>query len=377
MLKSVSFFMSLFFVVAGCGGASLKCASNACPSGGKSYQTCTSGGTQTFKFNGQSCGCDTASPLTCTTSCAAEVAAYCGDSVVPDGGSPDGSTPDGSTGPVMMVTGTNHSQFATNTLTLPTNGTQFAIDLNGDGIVDNQLGKIIGAFSSIGLTPQAATSAAVAQGSSTLLIDEQSSDPTQQSAADAGAKLVLANTPATPPKYDGTDTFTASSSDTPSQFLGNISSGELESNSPVTATTPVQITLALALAAGQAPLLLPVTAGYIQFTNTSGKLSGQIDGAIKQTDVETTIIPAFAQVLNTEYNDPSTPAATKEELASFDTNNDGTITAAELMANPIVSAVVAPDVQLFTNGIYAPNKANTVKDSLSLGISFTAVKASF
>jgi hypothetical protein len=355
-------------VAAGCSHSSGTCASVACPTGGKTYEVCTSGTTQTWKLDGQSCGCDTAAGVACTQTCATQVVAYCGGPGT-DGGNPDG--------PVSMVTGTNHSQLATNNLTLPTTSAQYAIDLNGDGQPDNALGKIVASFTTTGLMPQMAVTAAVTAGSDTYLIEEQSSDPTQQSAAGAGVTLALATRPASPPKYDGTDTFTVSSSDTPSQFLGNISNGVFTSNDPATATAPVQVTLSLSFIAGQPPLILPVTAGYVQLTNTNGVVSGQIDGAIKQTDVNITLLPAFAQLMNTEYNDPSTPAQTRQTLATFDTDDNGMITVAELMNNPIIESVFAADVQLFQNGAYAPNPANTAKDSLSLGLAFTAVKASF
>jgi hypothetical protein len=40
--------------------------------------------------------------------------------------------------------------------------------------------------------------------------------------------------------------------------------------------------------------------------------------------------------------------------------------------------VLAPDVQIYdANGNYAPNPLNTVKDSLSVGIGFTAVAANY
>ena len=49
-----------------------------------------------------------------------------------------------------------------------------------------------------------------------------------------------------------------------------------------------------------------------------------------------------------------------------------------LRLNSTIQAVFAPDVQIYdANGNYAPNKTNAMKDSLSIGFGFTAVRASF
>jgi hypothetical protein len=46
--------------------------------------------------------------------------------------------------------------------------------------------------------------------------------------------------------------------------------------------------------------------------------------------------------------------------------------------NQIVANLLAPDVQIYdANGGYAPNKNNTTKDSLSVGVAFLAVRASW
>ena len=46
--------------------------------------------------------------------------------------------------------------------------------------------------------------------------------------------------------------------------------------------------------------------------------------------------------------------------------------------NSIIMNVLAPDIQVYdANGNYAPNAHNATKDSLSIGIGYTAVQASF
>jgi hypothetical protein len=281
----------------------------------------------------------------------------------------------GGKGPVTTIDGTNHSLSSTKTITLPTAGTDAAFDLVGDGKPVNQLGKIIGAVTAVMLDPQSAINSSTTSGAILVLFDELSTDATQQSATDAGIKVQVGTKPAAPPKYDGTDTFTANTMYAPAQFLGNIVSGVFTSNPPSTATTPVTLTVQLALVEGQDPLILPVTAGALSYSDVGGVLTGQINGAVKETDVNNTIIPAVATLLNNELHMPNP----SPEIAAFDTNGDGTITAAEVMSNPIISSVIKADVQLFAaDGVtYKPNSANTTPDSLSLGFTFTAAKATF
>ena len=58
--------------------------------------------------------------------------------------------------------------------------------------------------------------------------------------------------------------------------------------------------------------------------------------------------------------------------------HDGTIGDCEIATNGLLQNLLAPDVQLFdAAGNYHPNPANTTKDSLSVGLGFTAVPASF
>ena len=272
------------------------------------------------------------------------------------------------------IDGTNKTQYAANTMTLPTGPTQLAIDLNGDGMKDNRLGQIVGALTFAKIDAQTTTQVAVTKGAAVLLFDEVSTDATQQSAKNAGAQFVSGVKTMMPPNFDGHDTFTASG--TPAQFYGNITAGTFTSDSPVTTTTPVSFTLSLPLVEGQDPLVLPITAGYITFTaDASGKITGgQLNGGVKKSDIDGSIVPTVAALLTAQIK--ADPANTT--LASFDTNKDGTVTAAEVAANPTISPFLAPDVQLFdSTGAYAPNKANTTKDSLSIGIGFTAVKATW
>lgn len=285
----------------------------------------------------------------------------------------DGDTTPG--GEVTKVEGTSSSKFVASSLTLPKNATTFAFDIDGDGTADNRLGNIIQAISALNLMPQDSADEAIMTGGLVLLVDAVSTDASQQSATNAGAKLTVGNEPAAAPKFDGTDTFTIDTRVSAAQFLGNITAGTFTSNNPATTMNPVTLTLGLPLVEGQPPLSLPVTAGRITYKiGADGKITGgQINGAIKKTDVDTVIIPAVAALVTAELAKPDASAS----LASFDPNGDKMVTAEEIKMNQLVSNFLAADVQLFENGVYKPNPAKTAKDSLTLGLGFTAVKASF
>ena len=289
------------------------------------------------------------------------------------------------------------AKFVVNMLTVPQQRSDFALDLNGDNKPDNQLGNIIGALTAQMLDVQGGVNTAVSGGSIVLLMDEKASDLTTSDCgsvtASAGAKAASA------PKFDGSDTFTVDSAVGGGTFLGKITGGTFNSNSPVTTSAPTTLTLQLPLVAGAPAIALSVTAAHIQFTKMGdGAMKGQLNGAIKNSDVQSEIIPNVAMILNGRVQMDPTNSTNKQILSIFDTGGeadpacsgacknpdgscakakDGKIDICEVATNSIIKNVLAPDVQLFDGGTYKPNAANTTKDSLSLGLGFTAVKASF
>ncbi len=126
-----------------------------------------------------------------------------------------------------------------------------------------------------------------------------------------------------------------------------------------------------------------------------GLMNGELQGSVKEQDVQTIVVPAIAKLLTeTVMQNPGTPTS-MQILQLFDvgdgnggtcTNPDGTmgkpgdgiISPCEVAMNNIIQNVLAPDVQIYdANGNYAPNPANTNRDSLSLAVGFKAVAAKF
>jgi hypothetical protein len=276
---------------------------------------------------------------------------------------------------VTKIDGTNSLKSASSAITLPKNSTTYAFDLDGDGTPDNKLGAIISGLAAVNLMPQDAANMAVTKGSLVLLGEEVSTDATMMDAKNAGFKLSLALSATSAPKYDGTDTFSIDPANSTATFYGNIAAGTFTSNNPATTTAPVTLTVALPLVAGQPPLSVPVTAGRVTFKrDATGKITGgQLNGALRKEDVDSKILPAVAALITAQVQDPMASAAIK----MFDINMDGTVTVDELKQNSLITNFLSPDIQLFDNGVYKPNPAKTAKDSLSLGLGFEAVKASF
>lgn len=298
---------------------------------------------------------------------------------------------------VTMATG-NHYKFVANTLKAPTQRADFAIDLNGDGKTDNQLGNIIGALSGQGLDAQMGIDESMMKGEVILLFDLQAADLKKSDAA--GVTVSLGKSMPNP-DFTGKGSFTVNAAQPPGSFFGRITDGRLKTNNPVTTKAPVTVNMILPLAGGNLQLSLNGASVQFDIASDSSLVKGQINGSIKDADVKKQIIPVVAQLLSDQVAkgcggvgmDGGKPTdgggmcsgSAQQIKTLFDTGgcgaakaNDGKIEAFEVENNQIIKNVLAPDVQIFdAAGGYKPNKDNATRDSLSLGLSFTAVKASF
>jgi hypothetical protein len=317
----------------------------------------------------------------------------------------------GGTGDVTMATGST-TYYVVNKLQVPQQRSDFAIDLNGDGRTDNQLGSIISALAAQNLDVQTQIDMAVSAGSVVLLLSVQSTSLT--SGDMVGVTVYLGQKTAAAPDFmSGMGMFAVDGSQMKAAFFGKISASAMKSNNPVTTTHPVQMALKLPLIQGSDPLVLNVNGAHVQFTTgtdmASGKpglLNGQLHGSIKNADIQNSIIPAVAGLLSARIAgckggggaDAGTSSGDggaactdgdKQIQSIFDvggctdTNgvmamaNDGVISVCEVAMNQIIMNVLAPDVQIYAadGTTYAPNKDNKMKDSLSLGLGFTAVQS--
>ncbi len=314
-------------------------------------------------------------------------------------------------GPMDVTTahGDKH-QYAVNSITLPQDNKMFAIDLNGDNKVDNQMGNIIGTLATQNLDAQSGVTQSIEEGTVSVILSLQTQDATLKTDDQVGLTFYLGKTfngmprrddagNAVPdggyvggPDFSGMGMFTVDNSQAAVTFYGKLMGGKFDSNNPITTKHPVSVTLKIALIAGAPAIPLTLNGGHVTFTTgtdvASGKpglLDGRLQGSIKKSDVDTIIIPAVASLLTMRAQADPNSQTTKQILSIFDTGGcgsakamDGKIDTCEVANNSIIMAVLAPDVQIFdANGMYAPNSKNTTKDSLSIAIGFTAVQGTF
>ena len=251
-------------------------------------------------------------------------------------------------------------QTVINKLKLPESGTAYAVDLDGNGTKDNQIGLIMSTIKMIGgasFNLQADLDLAVAQGKVLMLFDLRA----KSLVLDPGVKIQM---------YDGTDT-----DGNPSD---NFSGKETLA---VDKTGPMNLILGGAIAggylvAGPGSLMAPIPLGgvvtnvalkktrLVAKVTSSGMVLGQINGAIPMSDVNSKILPGLAKDLDATYKKTTDPNK-KKVIATFDTDGNGTITGTDLKNNAIVGMILKADVD--TDG-------DKVMDGLSLGLGFTAVR---
>lgn len=330
---------------------------------------------------------------------------------------PGDASPDGGGVACTSVTGGKTKELVINTITLPTplGATAFQYDLDGDGKPENRYAKIVSSFQSQGLSAQPAGQATVVSGNNLMLVRVTSSDPTFQNDSCAGSELYKAESQPSP-NFSGTGSFAIDNSVPPGPFKGALASAMFDSNTPATTSSPVSVQVMLDFAG--AMVRVPLIGAHLQWTYGSGLTSGQLNGAIRNTDIQNTVIPAIATSFNAAIRSNPTSSRSTQLLGLFDKGGtpdpscsgackspDGTcaisgnriIEACEVGTNDLIKGLLGPDVQMYSDDgtTYMPNPGGypagslpdlagvdmsgtlSKKDSLSVGIGFTAVGTSF
>jgi len=263
-------------------------------------------------------------------------------------------------------------EFVFNRQLVPISDSSFAADLDGDGKADNAYGKVIAALSSYGFTAQVSADAETAAGRGLLLLALEASDSNLMTGS-AMLELWRAQ-PQTNPDFTGTGSFIIDGTVSGASSSGVIEGSVLTSTKvPPGAKLPQ---LRFRLPFGGA-VDLPVSLYSLAFRVTATGLSqGQLNGAALASDVDAIVPPALAAEFDKSCAGAAPPSQCQTALQLLDTNHDQSISAAELRASSLIKGVLAPDVKLFdAQGRYAPDGAAAVKDALSIGFGFTAVRA--
>jgi hypothetical protein len=257
-----------------------------------------------------------------------------------------------------------------------------ALDLDGNATLDNQLGQVTAAFSSMGFDVQTPADLAVDRGSTLVLVDLEANGFTnsearftlfgganpQPPACTNGADTVCRH------HLDGTGSFTVVATSTHDALLagslaqsvlvtGVNSVGHLQIQTNLVTTNPVTLNLVGARVKVSGP-------------SATGITSGVIAGAVTATEIDGTLLPAWQQSFNAAMlkdcpgGPPSCGCVTgsqgKDLQQLFDTNpRDCVISVVEIKNNALIQGLIAPDVTI--DG----------QQALSLAIGFTATKATF
>lgn len=283
----------------------------------------------------------------------------------------------------------------------PTGVMPCSIDIDGDGKLDNALALVVAALRGT-FDLQGSADTLLKSGGLIQLLTLQT--PSASSAECAQVIVEKGDTPAQAPLFDGSDVFTVSKDFVPVSFSATIASalggGKLSTPLPGSQTQATVERLSLSLSGGYGVALpLPLYGVHISGNvRNQGLGSGEIHGVVRNDDVQNRIIPAIAQTLSAFIHAHPNTADADSLIGTFETQkkcsatpdlccakNPTTcqITADELRQNKLVMTFLKPDVQMFapmpngTSDQWKPVVGGDAPDSLSVGLCFTAVTASF
>jgi hypothetical protein len=290
-----------------------------------------------------------------------------------------------------------HYQFVANEISVPTSAAEvmtFALDIAGNEQADNQLGNLLNTLNGLGLDVSTTVDANVQNGNVIILADIQATS--LDAATGVGMSFYLGENPTpaacTDPELpetcgnhlDGSGSFSVSASSPDNALLvGAIVGGSFSGG-------PGNVTLELPLAAGTDPIVLDLIGAKAEVAVTAdGLMSGKLGGAITDADIRTEVLPAVVTVLADLVADDCTgtapeccpgdesDSAAAQVLGILDDNMDCVVTLAELEADPIIaSTLLNPDLDMLDGTEIGPDTDGT-KDSLSIGVGFSAVAATF
>lgn len=277
-----------------------------------------------------------------------------------------------------------HRHYVVDRILVPNNNPEaraYGLDLDGNLVVDNQLGMVMATFANMGIDVQVGFARAIDTGASITLVDLTATDLINATGAtlalfDGTNPMPLAcNGPSDTTcrrHLAGTGTFTASATPVNAPLSGAIVSGTMTAGPGQLAIDfvwPESPTVAVTLIGAR------IKASAITETGIGTLI---LAGAIPTTEVETKIFPAMrdgymaamTRDCTALSNPPDCGCApnTSGDTASglFDVSpKDCAITLAEIRDNSLIQSLFGPDVSI--NGT----------DALSIGVSARAVPAGY
>jgi hypothetical protein len=289
----------------------------------------------------------------------------------------------------LGLSGGNHGITIPQTVSM---AMQLGCDIDGDGQVDNQLGKVfvalMGASSTMNL--QTAADHAFTAGRIILLIDLEYT-PALINTSVAGVKMYVgvhdqSDGLSAPGFYDGGRFFVTQSA---GSFGGQINGVEQGQFGP----GPALIELPLAI--DQPPVPVPLEIASLNgFFSNNYIGNGKLCGAIRATDVQSQLIPSWAADLSAVVKAGGSDGNMIRSLFDADHSCDTDpncvpaasgacfcITAAEIEYNSIIRSLLNPDLDLdpmATNPFVSDTNDPTYRnDAISIGVGIEANTATF
>ena len=298
--------------------------------------------------------------------------------------------------PIEIDPAGTHTNFVVNALTVPQSAaeaTAVALDLNGDNRPDNALGGLLGALvTQADLDLQSGVDTQLDDATFTLLMSMKATS--LANANGAGAFIFFGENPMPAACTDVLDPLTCG------KHLEGGASFDISANSPSDASIggiiagggfsggPGKVSIELPLGTG-APLRLDLIAAYVEVdASETGLTAGKLSGAITNDDVTNELMPAVQLLVQNIIDEDCTPVGDDcgcvaestaiTVLNFFDTDGSCDVPLQELMDNSLVGATILnPDLDLLDEtGAFNPG-VDGVDDSLSIGIGFTAVPATY
>jgi hypothetical protein len=296
--------------------------------------------------------------------------------------------------PAQIVPMGTHYRYVVNHVAIPTTTDQsraYGLDLDGNGTPDNNLGQLLGTFSSMGFGVQQLNDIAVLDGSMIELVDLQSSDPTFTTDSATGLTILTGKTPVPSPCTTGEVVTCTGASPAVCTGCGHHlipsggSFGVGDDAPPLVGTVSASVfeggpgTAHIAIALFSTPIGLDligarVAASTIDVTSIGSLVIG---GALPMSAVTAQLIPGIqtglAAIVARDCSDATAPPGCgcpdgsegNSLIDLYDTNHDCQVSIAEVGSNNLLTSLLSPDVTI--DGV----------KGLSVGIKVTAERATF
>jgi hypothetical protein len=283
------------------------------------------------------------------------------------------------------------TQFVFDQLFMPQWTNDWALDLDGDGTIDNRFATFLMQLRQVlDIDLTMIIENAIATGTDVLVLD-------LPPVSAAGQPAVIFQALLSP--MPGNDPFSIDPSAMPAVFYGARLPISFDAWAPPFATVPT-ITLRALTPDSATVFSFPLRCHHVHvdvLATNPLRVAGSLQGSIRRVDLEDDFFVPLAMLFNYIVQ-PGAPGSSGQKallLAIFDTgganhnpcvNPDGSmgvggdamISACEVLQNPLVVPLLAPDIHVYDGmGRFDPQPLPAVPDSMSFGMGFTGVGAHF